>query len=319
MFDKNETKKLARALDAADFVIVGAGAGLSASAGFDYSGERFTQWCKPWEDKYDVHDFYSAGFYPFPTSEEFWGYWSAMILANRYECGVGQVYRDLLKLLSGKDYFVLTTNVDHQFQLAGFDKKRLYYTQGDYGLFQCSRPCCQETYDNERMVRAMYESLCDGSLDADSSGSGSAVGLLAGSSDDDCDSLAGRAMRTAIATELVPHCPHCGAEMTTNLRCDERFVEDEGWHRAAERYYDFVRRSSGCKVLFLELGVGYNTPGIIKYPFWQMTSQNLDATYACVNLGQSMVPPVIESRSITVDADISQVVSDLLKMRKGLR
>lgn len=310
VFDKNETKKLAHTFDAADFVIVGAGAGLSASAGFSYSGDRYTQWCKLWEDKYDVHDFYSAGFYPFPTSEEFWGYWSAMILANRYECGVGQVYRDLLELLSGKDYFVLTTNVDHQFQLAGFDKKRLYYTQGDYGLFQCSRPCCQETYDNEQMVRAMYASLCDTSLGTGVSEAGLSVGGA---------SLAGRAVRTAIATELVPHCPHCGAELTTNLRCDERFVEDEGWHRAAERYYDFVRRSSGCKVLFLELGVGYNTPGIIKYPFWQMTSQNLDATYACVNLGQSMVPPVIESRSITIDADISQVVSDLLKMRKGLR
>lgn len=315
MFDKVEIKKLARALDAADFVIVGAGAGLSASAGFSYSGNRFTQWCKPWEDKYDVHDFYAAGFYPFPTSEEFWGYWSAMILANRYECGAGQVYRDLLELLSGKDYFVLTTNVDHQFQLAGFDKKRLYYTQGDYGLFQCGRPCRQETYDNELMVRVMYASLREDSSGTSALGGGlSAGGTLA-----DNVPLQGRAVRTAIATELVPHCPHCGAELTTNLRCDERFAEDEGWHRAAERYYDFVRRSSGCKVLFLELGVGYNTPGIIKYPFWQMTSQNLDATYACVNLGQSMAPPVIESRSITIDADISQVVSDLLKMRKGSR
>lgn len=334
MFDakKSETKKLSRALDAADFVVVGAGAGLSASAGFSYSGDRFTEWCKPWEDAFDVHDFYSAGFYPFPTSEEFWGYWSAMIMANRYECGVGQVYRDLLELLSDKDYFVLTTNVDHQFQLAGFDKKRLYYTQGDYGLFQCSRPCCQETYDNEELVRAMYASLCGEEAHSLADGQGralvdeqrsfSADGGAASSVDGQGGSLidgrvVGRPKHTAIPIELIPRCPHCGAEMTTNLRCDERFVEDEGWHVAAERYYGFIRRSQGCKVLFLELGVGYNTPGIIKYPFWQMTSQNLDATYACVNLGQSMVPPVIESQSITIDADISQVVSDLLKMRKA--
>lgn len=226
-------QSLAKALTEADAVVVGAGAGLSASAGFSYSGERFTQWCEPWEKKYDVHDFYSAGFYPFSTFEEFWGLWSASILANRYECGVGEVYVQLKSLLEGKDYFVITTNVDHQFQRAGFDKKRLFYTQGDYGLFQCSRPCCQETYDNEEMVRAMYASIEGSSIDSD----------------------------------LVPECPHCGSPLTTNLRCDSAFVEDEGWHKASLRYSEFLRRHEGLKVLFLELGVGYNTPGKLSPAF----------------------------------------------------
>lgn len=270
-------QSLAKALTEADAVVVGAGAGLSASAGFSYSGERFTQWCEPWEKKYDVHDFYSAGFYPFSTFEEFWGLWSASILANRYECGVSEVYVQLKSLLEGKDYFVITTNVDHQFQRAGFDKKRLFYTQGDYGLFQCSRPCCQETYDNEEMVRAMYTSIEGTSIDSD----------------------------------LVPECPHCGSPLTTNLRCDSTFVEDEGWHKASLRYSEFLRRHEGLKVLFLELGVGYNTPGIIKYPFWQMTSKNRNAIYAVVNQGEAITHPYIEDRSILVDGDIAQAVADL--------
>lgn len=270
-------QSLAKALTEADAVVVGAGAGLSASAGFSYSGERFTQWCEPWEKKYDVHDFYSAGFYPFSTFEEFWGLWSASILANRYECGVGEVYVQLKSLLEGKDYFVITTNVDHQFQRAGFDKKRLFYTQGDYGLFQCSRPCCQETYDNEEMVRAMYASIEGTSIDSD----------------------------------LVPECPHCGSPLTTNLRCDSTFVEDEGWHKASLRYSEFLRRHEGLKVLFLELGVGYNTPGIIKYPFWQMTSKNRNAIYAVVNQGEAITHPYIEDRNILVDGDIAQAVAEL--------
>lgn len=278
-----QLERLSRALDEATCVVVGAGAGLSAAAGFDYSGLRFSAWCKPWEDAFGVHDFYSAGFYDYPTREDFWGFWSTAILANRYECGVGKVYRDLRSLLAQKDYFVLTTNVDHQFQLADFDRRRLFYTQGDYGLFQCSEPCCQETFDNERQVRAMHESI----------------------------------RGTTIDPGLVPRCPHCGRELTTNLRCDERFVEDEGWHAAALRYSEFLRRHEGCRTLFLELGVGYNTPGIIKYPFWQMTSKNPRATYACVNLGQAGTHPYIKDRSITMDANISLVVSELLARRGG--
>lgn len=279
-----ELEKLSQAFEQAECIVVGAGAGLSTSAGFSYSGARFTQWCKMWEDAYDVHDFYSAGFYPFPTAEEFWGYWSTMIMANRYECGVGDVYRELLNLLRNKDYFVITTNVDHQFQRARFDKKRLFYTQGDYGLFQCSKPCCQETFDNEAQVRAMYASI----------------------------------QGTAIDPQLIPRCPHCGAEMTTNLRCDDAFAEDEGWHQAAARYTDFLRRHKNFKTLFLELGVGFNTPVIIKYPFWQMTNQWPHATYACVNFGETYAPNEIAAKSICINADISHVVEELSStLKKG--
>lgn len=284
MINEHELDRLAKTFDEADCIVVGAGAGLSAAAGFDYDGPRFSRWCKPWEDAYGVHDFYSAGFYPYPTREDFWGFWSAMILANRYECGVGQVYRDLLALLDGRDYFVLTTNVDHQFQRAGIDRHRLFYTQGDYGLFQCSEPCCQETFDNEAQVRAMHEG---------------AIGI-------------------AIDPALIPRCPHCGRELTTNLRCDDRFVEDVGWHAASQRYSEFLRRHERCRTLFLELGVGYNTPGIIKYPFWQMTSANPQATYACVNWGQASTHPYIRDRSIVIDGDIAQVIGGL-KRRPGER
>ncbi len=220
---------------------------------------------------------YSGGFYPYESQEEYWAWWSRHILINRYDCPVGKAYEELLSLIKDKDYFVLTTNVDHQFQRAGFDKKRLFYTQGDYGLFQCGTPCCQKTYDNEAAVRKM----------------------------------AARQQNMRIPTELLPVCPHCGAPLTVNLRCDDKFVEDEGWHKAAERYESFLRTRSGQKILFFELGVGFNTPVIIKYPFWQMTAKNPDSTYICLNKGQAFCPQGIECRSICIDADIAEVLTKL--------
>ena len=217
---------LRQALDEADTVIIGAGAGLSTSAGFTYSGARFTENFADFAAKYGFTDMYAGGFYPFPTEEERWAYWSRYIMINRYTDAPKPVYEQLLALVKDKDYFVLTTNVDHCFQKAGFDKKRLFYTQGDYGLFQCSEPCCQQTYDNEELVRAMYARQRD--------------------------------MR--IPAELVPRCPHCGKPMSMNLRADATFVEDEGWHTAAARYSEFLRRHTETKTLFLELGTGYNTP-----------------------------------------------------------
>ncbi len=197
---------------------------------------------------------------------------------NRYEVEIGRPYRDLLTLVEDKDYFVLTTNVDHQFQLAGFDKKRLFYTQGDYGLWQCSKPCHNKTYDNEDVVRRMYNEQKD----------------------------------MKIPSELMPKCPVCGAPMTMNLRCDDTFVQDDGWYNAAERYEYFVRRHKGLNILFLELGVGNNTPVIIKYPFWRMTAQNKNAAYACINLDTAAVPTEIDKQSICINADIGGVLSELL-------
>lgn len=259
-------------------MVIGAGAGLSASAGLIYSGQRFRRYFGDFQAKYGIRDMYSGGFYPFESPEESWAWWSRQIMVNRYTKAPKPVYADLLDLVEGKDYFVLTTNVDHQFQLAGFEKKRLFYTQGDYGLWQCSKPCCQQTYDNEEQVRQMVEAQRD----------------------------------MKIPTALIPRCPYCGESLTMNLRCDDAFVEDSGWHQAARRYEDFVHRHRGTHLLLLELGVGFNTPGIIKYPFWKMTAQNPQAVYACVNVGPSYCPPQIQQQSLCLHEDLGRVLGDLL-------
>ena len=270
-------ERLKAALQDCDSVVIGTGSGLSTAAGFTYTGERFEQHFSDFAQKYGIRDMYSGGFYPFATLEEHWAYWSRYIYINRYMDAPKPVYDDLLKLVADKDYFVITTNVDHCFQKAGFDKKRLFYTQGDYGLFQCSEPCCQETFENEAMIREMVK----------------------------------RQENMKVPTELLPVCPHCGKPLTMNLRSDNKFVEDEGWHRAAERYENFLRTRAGGKILFLELGVGYNTPVIIKYPFWQMTAKNPNAIYACINQGQAVCPQEIERQSVCMDMDIGKVLNQM--------
>lgn len=272
-----QIERLRAALDTAGAVVIGAGAGLSASAGFTYAGERFERYFSDFAQKYGFRDMYSGGFYPYSTPEEYWAYWSRYITVNRYTDPPKPVHDNLLELVKDRDYFVLTTNVDHCFQKAGFDKKRLFYTQGDYGLFQCSEPCRQETFDNEGTIRAMLEQQ--------------------------------REMR--IPSSLVPFCPHCGRPLTMNLRADGRFAEDEGWHSAAGRYADFLRRHNKTAVLFLELGVGYNTPGVIKYPFWRMTAENQNAIYACINFGEAVCPREIEERAVCIDGDILSVIDAL--------
>ena len=269
--------KLKTALDECDAVVIGAGAGISAAAGFIYSGERFDKYFSDFKEKYGFDDMYYGGFYPYETQEEFWAYWSRYIYINRYMDIPSELYTKLFNLVKDKDYFVITTNVDHCFQRAGFDKKRLFYTQGDYGLFQCSEPCCNETFDNEEIIKAMYEQQKD----------------------------------MKIPRDLIPKCPHCGKPLTTNLRADDKFVQDEGWYKASERYSEFIRRHQNLNILYLELGVGYNTPVIIKYPFWQMTAQNPKAVYACVNMGDAVCPNEIEHQSICLDADISKVIDDI--------
>ena len=273
--------QLAEKISSADAVIIGAGAGLSTSAGFTYSGERFSKYFSDFKEKYGFTDMYYGGFYPYKTLEEYWAYWSRYIYINRYTDAPKTVYADLLRLVKDKNYFVITTNVDHQFQKAGFDKKRLFYTQGDYGLFQCSKPCCNKTYDNESIVKEMIERQKD----------------------------------MKIPTELIPKCPVCGAPMTMNLRADDTFVQDEGWYAASGRYSDFLRRHKNLNVLYLELGVGNNTPVIIKYPFWKMTAENKNAFYACINFGEAVCPEQIKKQSVCLNCDIGEVLSELIQKK----
>ena len=276
-------ERLRRALGAADAVVIGAGAGLSAAAGFTYSGKRFEQHFADFIRQYGFTDMYTGGFYPFASLEEHWAYWSRYIWINRYEDAPKPAYQNLLRLVQDTDYFVLTTNVDRCFQKAGFAKERLFYTQGDYGLWQCSRPCHQKTYDNYAAVKRMLEEQKD--------------------------------MR--IPGGLVPRCPVCGEPMSMNLRADDTFVEDEGWHNAAARYADFISRHERARVLYLELGVGSNTPGIIKYPFRKLTAQNPHAVYACVNHGEASAPREIAGRSVCLDADIADVLERLTEAEAG--
>ena len=273
-----QIKRLQAALQECEAVVIGAGSGLSTAAGYTYTGERFQKYFADFANKYGIRDMYSGGFYPFPTQEEFWGYWSRYIFINRYMDAPKPVYEKLLRLVADKDYFVITTNVDHCFQKAGFAKKRLFYMQGDYGLFQCSEPCCRKTYDNEISIRKMLEEQ--------------------------------KNMR--VSAELIPYCPICGKPMTMNLHCDATFVQDDGWYRASQRYKKFLEQHNGLRVLFLELGVGMNTPAIIKFPFWHLANEWENAAYACINLGEAYAPEEIEAKSICINEDIGVALQKLI-------
>lgn len=274
----NPTEKLRRFIDSAEAVVIGAGAGLSSSAGLTYFGERFFKYFGDFNAKYGITDMYLGGFYPFGTLEEYWAWWSRHIYYNRYVQPPKPVYDVLYELVKYKNYFVVTTNVDHCFQRAHFEKSRLFYMQGDYGLFQCSVPCHNRTYDNEDIIRKMVAEQEN--------------------------------MR--IPTELIPRCPVCGSPMTVNLRCDGKFVQDDGWDKAYERYENFIEENKNKRVLYLELGVGNNTPSIIKYPFWRMTAQNPNAVYVCVNYGETLCPAEISKQSVVMNCDIGEALTALI-------
>lgn len=280
----NKIEELKELIKEADYILIGAGSGLSTASGYIYSGERFKKYFHDYELKYKFHDMYTGGFYEYKTLEEYWAYWSRYVYINRYTSPEKQTYNDLYDLVKDKDYFVITTNVDHCFQRAGFAKERLFYTQGDYGLFQCSVPCNNITYDNETIIKEMVEKQKD--------------------------------MR--IPSELIPLCPVCGKPMIMNLRCDDKFVQDDGWHKACRRYEDFLKKSINKKILFLELGVGYNTPAIIKYPFWRMTLNNKNASYVCINTDIPYIPREIEEKSLCFTNDINDVLEKLNSLNRHL-
>ncbi len=269
--------EIKRRIEIAEAIVIGAGAGLSSAAGLEYSGKRFQKYFYDFIEKYGFTDMYSGGFYTFESPEEYWAYWSRYIFVNRFECTENGVYKRLLKLVENKEYFVLTTNVDHLFKKSGFNKNRLFYTQGDYGLFQCSEPCHTATYDNEKIIRQMVAVQ----------------------------------KNMHIQSERIPVRPECGKPMTMNLRTDDRFVQDEGWHSASKQYGNFIEKHRSENILFLELGVGYNTPGIIKFPFWKITAKNPEAFYICVNFGEVYVPDEIKKRAICVNSDINEFLKKI--------
>lgn len=275
MNDKLELiKKLKSSIEKSDYILIGAGAGLSVSAGFSYDGERFDKYFSEYKDRYGLTDMYSAGFYNYPTLEDFWGYFSLLVYVNRYDIPADETHLNLLEIIKNKNYFVITTNVDGRFEEAKFDKEKLFKVQGDYSLFQCSVPCRQETFYNEKQIREMVKSRKD----------------------------------LKIAKELIPKCPHCGRNMSMNLRCDNTFVQDDNWYHSMDRYKKFLDEAENKNILFLELGVGYNTPAIIKYSFWDMALKNENSIYVSVNLNDSYAPDNLKERSICINDDISKVL-----------
>ena len=281
-------------IETADAIVIGAGAGLSTAAGLTYSGERFEKYFFDFANEYGIKDMYSGGFYPFEDMETYWAWWSRHIYINRYMDAPGDVYANLLHLLENKDYFVITTNVDHQFQRAHFDKKRLFYMQGDYGLFQSVSPTIPKTYDNQDIIEKMMEA--QGFVRNEK-------GIF--------DVPEDKNLLMKIPTSLIPKCPDDGLEMIPNLRVDNSFVQDLGWEEAYERYHDFMNHHQNKHILFLELGVGMNTPVIIKYPFWNYVEKNQNAYYACINFGEAGCQESIAKRSILINDDIAKVLRKL--------
>jgi len=264
--------KAKKAIDEADYILIGAGAGLSTAAGIEYTGERFEMYFKDFIEKYNFTDMYSSGFYPFKTSEEKWAYWARHVFANRYDVGKTDVYQKLLKLVEDKDYFVLTTNVESQFWINSFEDKRIFATQGDYGLLQCEKACHNKLYPNKEQVFEWVD----------------------------------KTEEFKIPSELVPKCPVCGGEMDLNLRKDNFFVEDEKWHEMKRNYSNFLEGVDG-KIVFLEIGVGFNTPGIIRYPFEQMTYDNSDATLIRLNKDYADAIPQNKEKTIGFDENVEDI------------
>ena len=278
--DKNKLiQKLKEEIENSEYILIGAGAGLSTSAGFLYDGKRFEENFKDYIKKYGFTDMYSAGFYNFPTLEEYWAYFSLYVYINRYDIEENETYLNLYNIVKNKNYFVITTNVDGRFADSKFDKDKIFAVQGDFSLFQCSKPCRQETFYNEKYIREMIKYKKE----------------------------------MKIPTELIPKCPYCGRNMSMNLRADSTFVQDKNWDKQKSKYEKFLKNSNNSKILFLELGVGFNTPSIIKYNFWRMTLNNKKSVYASINLGECYGASNIEERSICIDADISEVLKKLIK------
>ena len=271
----NETKEL---IKNADYILIGAGAGLSTSAGIEYTGKRFKDNFSEFIKKYNFTDMYTSGFYDFETEEEKWAYWAKHMHINNIGAEATKLYKDILKLIKNKEYFVITTNVDDQFYKSGFDENKIFAIQGSYRYIQCSQACHNKVYDATEIVKEMI------------------------SKTKDCK----------IPTELVPICPVCGEVMETNLRKDSYFVQDDRWYIQNKRYEEFLTKAKNKELLLIELGVGFNTPGIIRFPFEQMVYQTDNWKLVRLNKDNCETILNIENRYIPLQNNISEIIQLML-------
>lgn len=279
---EEQVKQASGMIREAEFILIGAGAGLSAAAGLTMGGPRFTENFKEFIEKYGgpyMTDMYSAGFYPFRTEEAKWGYWSKSGMINRVLPGPLPLYRKVYELAAHKEHFVLTTNVDHQFFLSGFDEKKVFATQGDYGLIQCRKGCHPKTYDAANMFRQMDQARKD----------------------------------CLVPSYMVPKCPVCGGPMEMNLRCDQYFVEDENWHEAEQRFSEALSKCENKRTVLLELGAGFNTPTIIRFPFEKLMRDHPNMSLIRLNMNEAVVPEAFGERAIGINEDMEKSIEDLLQ------
>lgn len=276
---ETQIKKAAEIIEEAEYILIGAGAGLSAAAGLTYSGKRFTDNFPEFIEKYGMTDMYSAGFYPFPDEQARWGYWSKHVYLNRIAPKALPLYNQLRELVKNKKYFVLTTNADHQFYKAGFGDDKIFATQGDYGLIQCARGCHQKTYDDIDMMKQMNQAR----------------------------------KNCLVPSYMVPKCPVCGGPMTMNLRCDRYFVEDEAWHGAENRFGNFLNECLKEKTVLLELGIGFNTPTIVRFPFEKLVRENKNIKLIRLNLNEAIIPESFGGRAVGINADMTESINNILK------
>ncbi len=276
---EEQIQEAAKAITDADYILIGAGAGLSAAAGLTYGGKRFTDLFPEFIEKYGVTDMYSACFYPFPSEEARWGYWSKHVYVNRIQPQALPLYQKVKELVRNKNYFVLTTNADHQFYKAGFGDNHIFATQGDYGLIQCKRGCHAKTYDDIEMMNQMHQARRD----------------------------------CKIPSYMIPRCPVCGGPMEMNLRCDQYFVEAAAWHEAERRFGEFVDVCQDKKTVLLELGIGFNTPTIVRFPFEKLAGNHSNMTLVRLNLDEAIVPESLGKRAIGINADIQKSIGDIAR------
>lgn len=274
-----QVRQIKELINKANYILIGAGSGLSTSAGIEYTGKRFTDNFADFIEKYKFTDMYTSSFYEFETEEEKWAYWAKHIDTNYTGMEATKVYKDILELVKNKDYFVITTNVDGQFIKSEFEKDKIFETQGSYKYIQCSKACHNKLYDDEEMVKEMIK----------------------------------RTKNLKIPSELVPKCPVCGECMEVNLRKDAYFIQNDLWYKKQKNYKEFISKTKNKNVVLLEFGVGFNTPGIIRFPFEQMVFQNTNWNLVRFNKENANVFLDIENKTIEVTEDIGKVIEELVE------